>query len=218
MKNKDVENKIYSSLQDRAELNDKILDSARLELKKKKAQRKPVFKYAFASIVLAMVAVFVVLPTLLTQFGGLSKTEYSSLKTFLYNNHVAINTLKTIDDPEQEGYDENYYSETKCYVYKLNDELVLVEGHYTCEDNADEVTIFIILSRSENVEKKYFAEYTNLNNSYEFYNVRIQYTFSTATKIGKASFMLNGYIVYLSIISQNESSFILHIQNLIRIN
>lgn len=223
MKNKDVENRIYSSLESGETLSPGVLDSAKSEMKSRKAPaRKPVLKFALAPIFLVIVVLFVVLPVMLTNSKDkLSTYNYSSMKQFFEENGIQLKTLDSTDGDinqnpiESEtinsaGIQSTLFVRGRCLVINDGNETVAVKEEYFFKNNNDSITISVLLVADDKVKYKYFSEYDNLFKTAVRKNVEIFYSYDEERNLWRGELNFNGYTIYISGCVSNEDMFLFY--------
>lgn len=221
MKNRDLENKIYSAIENCENPNPQILFSAKAEMKKPElAKRKPVFKYALAPILIAVIAVFVVLPVVLTvQQDRFVKTDYFSMQQYFCDNNIDLQALKKDDgevdlDPSEsfdiEKITASYFRRGKCKIVKCEDQIVAIEETYFAVSNGDEINISLQIVNDDLLAQEYYANFVDFENTSIKAGTEIKYSYDSNNHVGMGNFEYNGYSIYLSGKVSDEETFLLY--------
>ena len=217
MKNKDVENRIYSSLESGETLSHGVLDSAKSEMKSRKAPaRKPVLKYALASIAIAVVALVVALPVLLTtkpQNNNDTRYNYMSMQQYVIDNDIDFNPYMSKLNSGGEWFSQDIYIRSNFYEQIDNGATVYVCENYKY-NNGDIVELYVCLLNDTTMEQKYFYLWEECDNIIIIDDCCIQYQ-RINQNFWMAKFVINDLHIYLYINSQNYDDFRGHVERLI---
>lgn len=223
-KNKDVENKIYSSLESGKTPSASILDSAKTEMMKRKqtAKRQSILRYAFVPVAMIIIAVFVVLPIAVVEKDhsfGYKDMEYLSLAEFLFQNEIPLGTYNAVDWIDEEFNQSDWNLESDNVVYLRSSFAIVNEKRhvaYVKEDylygNEDTITVYVFLSSVANDKTKYFADWNDLTDAKTIMGTQVFLAYDEQEHKGEAAFFKNGVQVFLSCQCKAYEWFEFHIE------
>ena len=192
---------------------------------RKAPARKPVLKYALASIVIAAVALFVVLPVLLTTERNriLSNYKpvfeiigYSSMQQYFDDNSIELKTFviapgENPQNPyaggETTAIKKNYIP-VECRLIEVNETIVIIEEDYSLVENIKLFTISILLIDDAVVQEEYYCDYTNLNKNAQISNIDIKLSYDLDTSNGMGVFRFANYLIYIKGVANTENEFL----------
>lgn len=216
MKDKYLEKKIISSLEDKGALSTRVLDEAKQEMDERKSSgKKPVWKFAFVALSAVVICLIIVLPVMLTKNrNGFIDTEYSAMYDFVTSegidvvpfSHLLDNSLGT----QFEQPDAELYTATKCTLTKKKGRNVKIEETYNFAGGTDEITLSILLDNDE--ENALFSDFSDLKKTTRIYKTDIAYEYDENTHRGKATFVCNGYKIFVTVKTDSESTLLSHLQ------
>lgn len=225
MRNKEIENRILNSLEDKsAGLDPRVLDAVKSEIgeQKKTKRSKNVLRFAVAALIVAALCLAVALPITLIKSPSEGYTEngFTSMNEYFSEHGIPLKSLKEImDDGSLAGTGQNNGLEkSECtLISNGKGEDVIIEETYTFI-GGDVVTIALMLSDAEEVKQKFYSDYADLSAVADIAGVSVNYVFDDASESGKAKFNYNGYAFYASFDVQGEESMMSIIRFFLRFN
>lgn len=228
MKNRDVEKKIISSLEESEHaLNPHILDAARCEIKENPSKKKSFgYKFAIIACISVIICLAVALPIIFfhNNISGnqnlYTESQYSSMYEYFKENNIKINTYEHLFDNNMDiqgsdtPYQKSPYSAEECVLAQSQGTDIFIRQKYNYFD-ADSITVYVLLSEDENLKQTVFEEFLNLEKSTRFLSMDIDYSFDGETNKGKASFIYNEIQFYIEFFCNSETAMLAHIQALL---
>lgn len=233
MRKKDIEKKIINSLEDNSPLNQRVLDKALNEMENSKLIKQPVriWKYAVAFCALIAICLAIALPIALTPKSQTQyiETSYSSMKEYLQNANIDINTLDEIENgpgypnspdiiiPPPSGEDTYpLYQQRECKLIKYGKQDICINETYTY-GKKDEIKCYLLLDEGDKTAEYLFGEWKEFDSNTTISGSEISYYYDAATENGICKFKYNGRTFYMSIEALNKTTFLFHIQIFIKL-
>lgn len=225
MRKKDIEKKIINSLEDNSPLNQRVLDKALNEMENSKPIKQPVrvWKYAVAFCALIAICLAIALPIALTPKSQTQyiETSYSSMKEYLQNANIDINTLDEliIDNSTPNGSGNNpssgdsypLYQQRECKLIKYGKQDICINETYTY-GKKDEIKCYLLFDESDKTAEYLFGEWKEFDSNTTILGSEISYYYDAEAKNGICRFKYDGRTFYMSIDAQNKFMFLFHIQ------
>ena len=237
MKNRDMENRILTALSCSDALDPHVTDAAKAEMRQTKPRRMGLANWVWATAVVLLLCLAVVLPLSLSGQSSPEKTDdisYSiidSMQRYLDKNEIPLITLQKMSYAqfEMSDYDtpddidihvgeyvstqrKGDYDVTHSKVVYQNEQPMYLEEHYIYKKTEGLVICYVLLCAE--ADAAYFGEYLVLENEFsEPYLCPFRYNYDATTGRGYAITQSHGYTVCFSISSQTKDLFLSHLKN-----
>ena len=231
MKEKDVEKRLVTSLEEGGERSPRVLDAARAEMRRNKRSvwSRPAFRYALAGIVSVVICVAIVLPILYMHSSAATEvadfandsaaypekqnaSKPASLQTmygYFAENGIEIKTFDRLNADTAESEGSSYVADDFSKETRDGEVAALSERYLY---GSDEITVSVLLSSDEEIRQDLFGDFLTGGSVRAVAGTDVRYVFDETSGSGRATFVFRGRVFFVSISTTDEDAFFAHLQ------